>query len=100
MKELKDYRDSSGAARESGKASRGIPLGRYGLLKEISDATVFLFSEAGNYINGHVLVVDGGAWRLPSLAGMSADLMYPDVVLGDQALPTNIKATYKINANM
>lgn len=91
---------SSGAARESGKASRGIPLGRYGLLKEISDATVFLFSEAGNYINGHVLVVDHGAWRLPSLAGMSADLTYPDIVLGDQALPTDIKATRKIKANM
>ena len=91
---------SSGAARDSGKASRGIPLGRYGLLKEISDATVFLFSEAGNYINGHVLVVDGGAWRLPSLAGMSADLTYPDIVLGDQALPTDIKATRKTKANM
>lgn len=91
---------SSGAARESGKASRGIPLGRYGLLKEISDATVFLFSEAGNYINGHVLVVDHGAWRLPSLAGMSADLTYPDIVLGDQALPTDIKATRKTKANM
>ena len=90
----------SGAARESGKASRGIPLGRYGLLKEISDATVFLFSEAGNYINGHVLVVDGGAWRLPSLAGMSADLTYPDIVLGDQALLTDIKATRKTKANM
>ncbi|KAL7763938.1 hypothetical protein ACKLNR_005083 [Fusarium oxysporum f. sp. zingiberi] len=82
---------SGEASRESGQAARNIPLGRYGLLKEVSDATVFLFSEAGNYINGHVLVVDGGAWRLPGLAGMSAGLAYPDIVLGDQLLPTDIK---------
>ncbi|WAO95961.1 2,4-dienoyl-CoA reductase ((3E)-enoyl-CoA-producing) [Fusarium falciforme] len=82
---------SSEALRESGQAARNIPLGRYGLLKEVSDATVFLFSEAGNYINGHVLVVDGGAWRLPGLAGISAGLAYPDIVLGDQVLPTDIK---------
>ncbi|TVY64681.1 Peroxisomal 2,4-dienoyl-CoA reductase SPS19 [Fusarium oxysporum f. sp. cubense] len=91
---------SSEASRESGQAARNIPLGRYGLLKEVSDATVFLFSEAGNYINGHVLVVDGGAWRLPGLAGMSAGLAYPDIVLGDQLLPTDIKTGRGTNSKL
>ncbi|KAH6867259.1 oxidoreductase [Thelonectria olida] len=91
---------SSEASQESGQAARNIPLGRYGLLKEISYATVFLFSEAGSYVNGHVLVVDGGAWRLPGLAGMSAGLTYPDSILGNQALPTDIKTVRKTKSKM
>ena len=39
-----------------GHAARGIPLGRVGTVKDISDATVYLFSDAGNYVNGEVLV--------------------------------------------
>jgi peroxisomal 2,4-dienoyl-CoA reductase len=33
-----------------------VPVGRFGTVKEISDATVFLFSDSGNYVNGAVLV--------------------------------------------
>lgn len=40
-----------------------IPTGRWGKASEIADATVYLFSQAGNYVNGATLVVDGGAWR-------------------------------------
>src|SRR5256885_3390527 len=39
-----------------------IPLGRFGLIEDIENAAVFLCSDAGNYINGAVLVVDGGHW--------------------------------------
>jgi len=39
-----------------------IPLGRFGFIKDIESAAVFLCSEAGNFINGAVLVVDGGHW--------------------------------------
>ena len=39
-----------------------IPLGRFGSISDIETAAVFLCSEAANYINGVVLVVDGGHW--------------------------------------
>src|ERR1044071_5509865 len=42
------------------KILRTIPIGRFGLIKDIENAAVFLCSEAASYINGAVLVVDGG----------------------------------------
>ena len=44
------------------KLRRTIPLGRFGLIKDIEAAAVFLCSDAASYINGAVLVVDGGHW--------------------------------------
>ncbi len=50
------------------ETSRGIPSGRMGTVRDIADATVFLFSDAGNYVNGAILPVrrgpGGGANRL------------------------------------
>jgi 2-deoxy-D-gluconate 3-dehydrogenase len=37
-----------------------IPAGRWGSSEDVAGAAVFLSSAASNYINGHVLVVDGG----------------------------------------
>jgi 2-dehydro-3-deoxy-D-gluconate 5-dehydrogenase len=37
-----------------------IPAGRWGEPDDLAGAAVFLASQASNYINGHVLVVDGG----------------------------------------
>ncbi|MBO0838209.1 MAG: SDR family oxidoreductase, partial [Actinobacteria bacterium] len=36
------------------------PMGRIGDPQEIAGAAVFLVSDAASYINGQVLVVDGG----------------------------------------
>jgi 2-deoxy-D-gluconate 3-dehydrogenase len=37
-----------------------IPAGRWGEPEDLAGAAVFLSSQASDYINGHVLVVDGG----------------------------------------
>lgn len=37
-----------------------IPAGRWGEPEDLAGATVFLASNAANYVNGHVLAVDGG----------------------------------------
>lgn len=44
------------------KLRQRIPLGRFGEIADIEKAAVFLCSDAANYINGTVLVVDGGHW--------------------------------------
>lgn len=45
-------------ARKEGSeiAKKKVPLGRYGTVKEIADATIYLFSDAGNYVTGQTLV--------------------------------------------
>ncbi len=37
-----------------------IPAGRWGTPEDVGGAAVFLASRASDYVNGHVLVVDGG----------------------------------------
>ena len=37
-----------------------VPQGRWGDVEELVGAAVFLCSEAGSYVNGHTLYVDGG----------------------------------------
>ncbi|KAF2675480.1 NAD(P)-binding protein [Microthyrium microscopicum] len=82
--------DTEGLARlsmsgGSGRRTSGspIPAGRPGYVKEISDATVYIFSDAGNYVNGSTVVVDGGAWR--TMVQPGGDFKYPDFLLsGDE----------------
>ena len=62
---------------------RNIPSGRWGTASDIANATVYLFSEAGSYVNGHALVVDGASWRRQSgaMLGSEASGPYPDYLL-------------------
>jgi 2,4-dienoyl-CoA reductase [(3E)-enoyl-CoA-producing], peroxisomal len=70
-----------------------VPAGRYGSVKDIADATVYLFSDTGNYVNGEILVVDGGGWHIPStLPGGS--FHYPESVLTETAI-TGVKGRKK-----
>lgn len=70
---------ASSTAAQSEAATLAIPSGRWGTVRDIADATVWLFSDAANYVNGHVLVVDGASWRSPgSMAvGLDEGMQYP-----------------------
>jgi len=56
--------DNTEALRQDAKRSAEIlgriPAGRWGEPSDVTGAVVFLASQASNYVNGHVLVVDGG----------------------------------------
>lgn len=41
---------------------KNIPLGRFGRIADIEKAALFICSDAASFINGIVLVVDGGQW--------------------------------------
>ncbi|MBC7909266.1 MAG: SDR family oxidoreductase [Pyrinomonadaceae bacterium] len=51
------------------KLKRGIPLGRFGRIRDIEQAAIFLCSDAASFINGAVLVVDGGQWLSNRMVG-------------------------------
>ena len=44
------------------KLKKNIPLGRFGRISDVEKAAVFLCSDAASFINGAILVVDGGQW--------------------------------------
>jgi peroxisomal 2,4-dienoyl-CoA reductase len=44
------------------RLKKGIPMGRFGRIADIEKAALFICSDAASYINGTVLVVDGGQW--------------------------------------
>jgi peroxisomal 2,4-dienoyl-CoA reductase len=44
------------------RLQKQIPLRRFGKIKDLEHAAVFLCSDAASFINGLVIVVDGGHW--------------------------------------
>lgn len=56
--------DNTTALREDADRAKAIldriPAGRWGTPEDVAGAAVFLSSSAADYVNGHVLVVDGG----------------------------------------
>ncbi|KAI4630030.1 uncharacterized protein J4E87_003221 [Alternaria ethzedia] len=73
------------------KVAKAVPSGRFGAVKEIADATIYLFSDAGNFVNGETLVVDGGAWHT---AGFAGGFEYPDFMLSGESV-TGVKGGKK-----
>lgn len=63
-------------------AWKNVPSGRPGTIKDIADGTVYLFSEAANYVNGAVLVVDGGSWHIGH--GLRTGFEYPDFLISKE----------------
>lgn len=61
----------------SERAKKLIPLGHYGETTDIANATVFLFSPAGKYVTGQILVVDAAQWQV---GGPELEL-YPDFTI-------------------
>jgi 3-oxoacyl-[acyl-carrier protein] reductase len=51
-------------------ARRKVPLRRYGRPEEVAQATLHLVLPASSYINGAVLVVDGGMLAQNHLASL------------------------------
>jgi peroxisomal 2,4-dienoyl-CoA reductase len=44
------------------KLRKNIPLGRFGRISDIEKTALFICSDAASFINGAILVVDGGQW--------------------------------------
>jgi peroxisomal 2,4-dienoyl-CoA reductase len=74
---------------DKAEAIRNIPLQRLGSVKDIADATVYVFSETGSFVNGAHIDVDGAAWRVKASNPGSA-LNYPDFLLGGETV-TGVK---------
>lgn len=73
---------SSQVPQQDSEAS--TPSGRLGSVRDVADATVYLFSDAGTYVNGHILVVDGASWRRAGdtlRVGLDPDMKYPDYLV-------------------
>lgn len=62
------------------------PLGRFGDVKDVANAAVFLFSDAASYVTGQVIPVDGGSEHL-----RSTFFPYPQSVLD----PTSMQKLMK-----
>ena len=57
-----------------------VPLGRQGVVQDIANATVFLFSDAACLITGEALVIDGGFQHTSTSL-----LPYPEAVLDPES---------------
>lgn len=44
------------------RLKKNIPLGRFGLVRDIEQCAVFLCSDAASFISGAIIVIDGGHW--------------------------------------
>jgi peroxisomal 2,4-dienoyl-CoA reductase len=71
---------------KSERDSSTYPLGRVGHVKDIANATVFLFSDAAANITGQILSVDGGNAHLAAF-----QLPYPQAMLDPESVKHMVK---------
>jgi peroxisomal 2,4-dienoyl-CoA reductase len=86
--------------------TKAQPLGRFGHVRDIADATIYLFSDTGSYVTGQTLVgeltdyngpcleasanastVDGANWRMSAGGASGGKLSYPDFLLSGDEVP-------------
>ncbi|KAM4060754.1 enoyl-(Acyl carrier protein) reductase [Hirsutella rhossiliensis] len=67
MTESTFFKDS--ANQEGGLSKEAVPLDRCGAEEELAGAALFLASKAGGYVDGNILLTDGG--RLGIMPGSS-----------------------------
>lgn len=67
-------------------SNRGVPLGRMGDTIDIANYAVWIFSPAAAWVNGSVMVIDGGQQHM-----RGSQLPYPQSVLD----PESVKELYK-----
>jgi peroxisomal 2,4-dienoyl-CoA reductase len=65
-----------------------FPTGRAGHVKDVANATVFLFSDAASNITGQVLPIDGGFEHVRSVTDL---VPYPQAVLDPTSIARMIK---------
>lgn len=81
-----DRLSTTGEYSISAERANGMPAGRWGVVDDIGNAAVFLFSDAASYISGQVLPVDGGAEHL-----RTTQLPYPQSILDPASVSGTIK---------
>ncbi|KAF8331493.1 NAD-P-binding protein [Cantharellus anzutake] len=95
--ETEGYSRLSTGSEETIRASQSrYPLGRAGDLRDVSNAAIWLFSPAANWITGQVLAVDGGEYHVTS--GMVPD--YPQNVLDPDSMKGLIKNTKGVRSTL
>jgi len=71
---------------KSERNSSTFPLGRVGHVKDVANATIFLFSDAAANITGQILPVDGGNGHMAAF-----QLPYPQALLDPDSVKHMIK---------
>lgn len=84
---LADLFHQGDKSKESYYYSKTTPLQRVGHIGDVVNTTIFLFSEAANFMTGQVLIVDGGAEHL-----RESQFPYPQSVLDPKSVESILKA--------